>query len=576
MCQLLPDFYNACFSVIQPQPVTMSQSGAFNTGDGYGLVDPYKLGTKKKPTYVGTGDELRMLVAMAAAWGQETCIDYVFHQYEVLTTDPTQRFPKTASCYVGAPPGQPVDDVFSPEGNFNFGYLASMQRGQYNSTGSHTYMADETVKNLKWLFDTTDAKRARYDDTKGSYVPLLNRLVNEASQGKFIFGECFSGNNGVLTSMLQQMNWKASTIDFPGHWTVQDMCDNPESDYRKLDGAGLRSLYPFNSVGLIDNADTDSSNGQQVISNKVMAYAFIVLGEGEQAVYYKDWSTDKYCYGLEKYINNINWMHEFLSGGKCYQVWKEQSLFAFCAPGYGSKPGLIAAFNRDTYNNRTITVQTPFGANRAMQRYSITGGPTQYASTDGSGKLTIEVPCNAFNNGVGLAVWGPAGYSGAFSLTPFNVNQTIEFAADLEEIGAAKAGMITTLAELYIEGGTTLTIAPTSAVSDLAFELEDLNGNVIPATKSGKHILVKIPADNLYVLVVGNEGTADRDGKVTVNYRAPKYLLPSMVATMEARHAEQHAEIHTIFAKALTEKANQQQGMAAQYLMHESVEYSDV
>lgn len=547
IAQLMPQFAAAGVSVIQPQPVAMTQSGSVNNGDGYGLNDPYRIGTKKSPTYPGTGDELRRMIAVAAAWGIQVYLDVVFHQYDGGNngnyTNGGGRFPKTMSCFVNNPPGQVVDDVFDSEGNFGFGDMVSMQRGQYNSTGSHTYMADGTIENLKWLFATLDAKGVRLDDTKGSWVPFIQRVIREACQGKFVYGECFDGNPTELQRWVRAVNSQASTVDFTLHWALQNICDNGNANMHQMNGAGFAAWDSFHAVTFTDNADTDTSNGQQIISNKLMAYAYILTTEGYPQIYYKDWSSDQYCYGLGKGINNLIWIHEVMANGTTTTLHIDNKVFIYRRDG---APGLITCLNFDTYNTRSFLVQTNWGANTECQDY--TGNVKGTRRTDGQGRLYVEAPCDAYNAGRGYSCWGPVGLSRTIERQPFNVNQTFFGAEDLKEIGPASAGLIVTVGEIYAAKGTVVTISPTVASDTLEFQLEDINHETVPSRIDGKHQLVDIPADGVYTLAVGNGNKADMPFQVTVNYRAPKTLPNSVLAATTAQHYAQHAEINQMLA----------------------------
>lgn len=64
---------------------------------------------------------------------------------------------------------------------------------------------------------------------------------------------------------------------------------------RVLDGAGYTSWRPDLTCTFVNNPDTDTSPGQQVISNKLLAYAFLLSIEGYPFVYGKDYFPPSVC-----------------------------------------------------------------------------------------------------------------------------------------------------------------------------------------------------------------------------------------------------------------------------------------
>ena len=51
----------------------------------------------------------------------------------------------------------------------------------------------------------------------------------------------------------------------------------------------------------------------------MMAYAYILTSEGYPSVFYKDYSTEPDCFGLQPQIDNLIWIHESLAAGGAQQ-----------------------------------------------------------------------------------------------------------------------------------------------------------------------------------------------------------------------------------------------------------------
>ena len=75
---------DAGFTAILYPPVCKTQSGHFNTGDGYGVYDQYDIGSKNQmgavETRFGNREQLQRSIAIAHACGLDVYIDTVMHQ----------------------------------------------------------------------------------------------------------------------------------------------------------------------------------------------------------------------------------------------------------------------------------------------------------------------------------------------------------------------------------------------------------------------------------------------------------------------------------------------------------------
>ncbi len=429
----------AGFTAILYPPVCKTQSGHFPTGDGYGVYDQYDLGSKNQcgsvETRFGSRERLQRSIAIAHACGLDVYVDVVMHQlsggsngtYQYVGADgktSNGRFPKHPSCFRGDPPRRPEDPVPDPPDDFAFGdefVYVNCQPPGYTTSGMISFG--------DWLTRSLDIQGYRVDDTKGMAVAFVrNWLGSQAMASRFCVSEYFDGNPDALNWWVHDsgMGGRSSVFDFTLHWALQSMCDDPGFDMRKLNGAGYSARDPFNAVTFVDNPDTDLSPGQPIISNKLLAYAFILTTEGYPFVYHKDYAEEPGCYGLKKWIDNLVWIHERLANGQTVTRWNEAKSIVLERLG---PPGLLTAISCDVWNETRVTCQTAFGANTQLHDYT---GRHPDIWTDGNGRATFTIPSNAFGGGQSYLCFSRAGQGDAIGLAERTTTQTFWGAEDLD------------------------------------------------------------------------------------------------------------------------------------------------
>jgi alpha-amylase len=287
----------AGFTAILYPPVCKTQSGHFNTGDGYGVYDQYDIGSKNQmgsvETRFGSREQLQRSIAIAHACGLDVYVDVVLHQliggnngvYRYLGANGTAgigRFPKHPGCFRGAPPRRPQDPVPVPADDISFG-----DELVYVNCEPPGYTINGMIDFGDWLTRSLDCQGYRVDDTKGMAVAFVKQWMNaKAMTGRVCVSEYFDGSPQNLYGWAESaMGGRSLVFDFATHFGLQRMCDDEGFDMRRLDGLGYTTLDPLHSATFVDNPDTDLSPGEQVISNKLLAYAFILTTEGYPFVY---------------------------------------------------------------------------------------------------------------------------------------------------------------------------------------------------------------------------------------------------------------------------------------------------
>ena len=296
------------------------------------MFDPRDLGSKDQqgsiPTRYGPKGALTRFVAVAHACGLDVYLDLVMHQrigenggpgiFRYVGTDGVTlngRGQTSPGWFRGVPPDSlPDDDVPNPYFDFPFGRELS-----YQHCRPPRVTTEDALDFGDWVFRTTGADGARFDDVKGTWAPFVREFMTHGSMAsKFLYAEYFDGNPTTLNwwATSAPMSGRSLVEDFTMHWALQSACDG--GNVRGLNGAGYTSWRPDLTCTFVENPDTNTSPGQQIISNKLLAYAFILSIEGYPFVYGKDYFSSLVwpgAYGLQPWIDNLVWIHEHLANG---------------------------------------------------------------------------------------------------------------------------------------------------------------------------------------------------------------------------------------------------------------------
>jgi alpha-amylase len=245
-------------------------------------------------------------------------------------------------------------------------------------------------------------------------------------------------------------------------------------------------------VGFVDNPDTDTSPGQQVISNKGLAYAYLLtLPLRSALVYGKDYFSGAIwpgSYGLKPLIDNLCWISRTFAFGN-YQVrWVDRDVHVASRDGNGGElgwsGGLLTALNFNTLTSRTITCATPFGANRWLHDYT---GHHSDIWTDHNGNATFTIPSNAYSRGQSYLCFAPGGVNQPCPAPVHSTTQTFEGAIDLD-VMPARNGKQNLPQRLYCARGTEASLklsAKLPSGSALAATISSADGKVIAKDRIG-------------------------------------------------------------------------------------------
>jgi alpha-amylase len=483
------------FTAVWLPPVLKASDGNKPGSDGYGPFDDYDIGSKNQKgsvsTRFGNREQLQRCVAVLRANGLDVYLDMVEHQrigdttpfvFRYLGADGRPnvgRFPKNPPNFVPQVPRDP--DLGGPVADdFPFG----RELAPINAKPPH-YVFDNLLAAADWLTRALDVQGYRIDDVKGlSTEFLLPFLTSKSMSGKFAVGEFFDGNRALVNGWIfnpNGMKGRPGAFDFPLKFALNGMCSNPGGfNMSSLDHAGLAGISPLNTVTFVENHDTDLTAGERIVINKMLGYAYILTSEGYPCVYYRDYSTDKNCFGLKPLIDNLIWIHEILAAGTTQQRWKDFNVFAYERLGF---PNLLVGLNNDPNNSRTIQVATGFGPRVSLHDYT---GHSPDVVTDGNGLVTITIPKN--HSGGSYVCYSRQGFGGkTFDVATHSVTQDFEGAEDLD-ILPARSGKTVNVGRIWSRANSPLDLILKPDVTDwtpgtsVAMEVLSPDGSVLAAS----------------------------------------------------------------------------------------------
>ena len=142
----------------------------------------------------------------------------------------------------GVPPDNlPDDDVPDKSSDFAFGRELSYQHCKPNRV-----TIDDALDYGEWVFRTTGADGARFDDVKGTWAPFVREFMTHGVMAsKFFYSEYFDGNPASLNwwATSGPMESRSLVEDFTLHWALQAACDG--GDARVLEArAGYTTWRP--------------------------------------------------------------------------------------------------------------------------------------------------------------------------------------------------------------------------------------------------------------------------------------------------------------------------------------------
>lgn len=423
------------FTSVWIPPVVKGANAHYSVG--YDPFDDYDIGSKNQHGYVssryGTREQLERCVAVMRANGLNVIVDLVenhrngdtnlFFRYKNALGQPDGgRFAKTPDDFHQG--GIPQDPNVPEEVAKDIGMFGP---DVAHINGKNRHMYNGLIDAGDWLTRALDIQGYRLDYVKGISTDWLLPFLNAKSmRDKFAIGEFYDGNLEKVSTWVQAgMKGRASAFDFPLRDLLKQMCDQSgKFDMRRLERAGLAGRDAAHAATFVENHDTDKENGNQIIKGKMLAYAYILTGEGLPTVFYRDYSMDATCYHLKPMLDKLIAIHENLASGATQPCWKDEDVYAYERMG-GSH--LLTALNDNPDTSRTITIATGFKPDTPLHDYTDHAPDIRVGA---QGKLTLTVPAN--RDGSGYVCYAPAGRELKRPARSFRVTQDYEGAMDLD------------------------------------------------------------------------------------------------------------------------------------------------
>ena len=210
------------------------------------------------------------------------------------------------------------------------------------------------LNHAKWMIQEIGFDGFRYDFVKG-FGAWIVRAIHDRQYKRdkvkvdiFGVGECWAGDD-FIDSWLDSVNkWadnRVGAFDFPLRYRLKDLCDQPGFSLRTLGYGGvLMKDRPFEAVTFVDNHDF--RGGDEIINDKMLAYAYILTHEGYPCVYWKDY----FRYNLGEPgepsgIERLVQIHESHAGGRTNLIYADNLFYVMERTGAGDLPGLVFALN---------------------------------------------------------------------------------------------------------------------------------------------------------------------------------------------------------------------------------------
>jgi len=222
----------------------------------------------------------------------------------------------------------------------------------------------------RWMIEDIGFDGFRFDFVKG-YGPWMVKGIAEYRYNRaatyfrpFCVGECWDSDRVVdewITSINNAfMDNPVSAFDFPLHYKLKGLCDQYGFDLRSLADGTVVQRLPFQVVTFVDNHDTIRDPNNAVISDKLLAYAFVLTSEGYPSVFWKDYFNFGLAgRGTPNGIAALIAAHEKYAGGAASTLYVDHDLYIMQRSGFGSQPGMILTLNNrgDSWNGRFVATQ---------------------------------------------------------------------------------------------------------------------------------------------------------------------------------------------------------------------------
>lgn len=220
------------------------------------------------------------------------------------------------------------------------------------------------------MIEDLDFDGLRFDFVKGYGAWMIGLLAKYQYQKKdgrefapFVVGEYWSGPDDIgnwLDKVHAVTDQQVAAFDFPLRYKLKAVCDTPGYDLRNLTDAGsVSAARPFNAVTFVDNHDT---NNDMIVNDKLLAYSFILTGDGFPCVFWWDYfNCDLARPNTPNGIDALIDAHHKYAGGESRILHADPDLYIIERAGTESQRGLVYVLNNlgNQWSGRSVKTRWP-------------------------------------------------------------------------------------------------------------------------------------------------------------------------------------------------------------------------
>jgi alpha-amylase len=267
------------------------------------------------------------------------------------------------------------------------------------------YVYAEMLEYARWLIEDVGYDGFRYDFVLG-YGGWLVKSILERRYKKngrddfspFGVGECWDSDRSIDQWLDEVNNWSDNpgcAFDFPLREKLKNLCDDYGYNLRDLTTGGtLMDERPMCAVTFAENHDIIRTD--PIISDKMLAYAWILTHEGYPCVFWYDYfnlnlAQEENENGIVALIK----VHEQYATGNKQIHYVNDNLYIMQRAGMKNKEGLIFVLNNDgdAWNGKQINTNKP---------------NTHFTPVAWRGRNDLSKPENKITDENGIAdFWGP-------------------------------------------------------------------------------------------------------------------------------------------------------------------------
>jgi len=364
-------------------PSCKCQSGALSVGydpfDYFDFGNYNQMGTTK--TLYGSKTDLTTLIGDAHTAGLKVYADIVINH---CAGGSSQANPNT---------GTNTNTSFLPaSGMFNRGYNdfhpSTYETSDEGVFKSYPDLCHANPYDAGWCYANSNSiaqtyKAMGYDGWRFDYVAGYHPWVVQnwlTAVGGFAVGEFWDSSVTNVQNWITAEGSTASAFDFPCYYALQEAFVNDDLTALSTYGMLCKS-NPSHAVTFVANHDIDN-----IYTNKLSAYAFILAHEGTPCIFYSDYeqwlSKDK--------LNNLIWINKNLAAGTTTVLYADSDEYVAKMSG---SPGLVIYINNSGSTlSRSITTNWQ---SKTIKDY--TGNVTGSLTTSSSKTVTISAPANSYS-----------------------------------------------------------------------------------------------------------------------------------------------------------------------------------